>query len=73
MGNRTPTEILANPSAYIESSNYYSWEQFFTDLLIQLTWDTVFRYYKSRLSPVYLQNANVIKFLEAMGEGTELS
>ena len=67
LGSQTPREILANPSVHIESSDYFSWEQYFTDLLIQLTRDTVLNYTKSRLNPTYLQAANVRKILEAMG------
>lgn len=71
LGSLTPKEILANPSAYIESSEYFSWEQYFTDLLIQLTQDSVLHYTKSRLNPAYLRNANVTKILQAMGEYSE--
>ena len=41
LGSQTPKEILEHPSDNIESSLYFSWEQYFTDLLIQLTHDTV--------------------------------
>lgn len=68
LGSRTPAQILENPSAYIESSEYFSWEQYFTDLLIQLTQDTVLHDSKSRLNPAYLQPANVTRILQAMGE-----
>lgn len=68
LGSRTPAQILDNPSAYIESSEYFSWEQYFTDLLIQLTQNTVLYYSKSRLNPAYLQPANVTRILQAMGE-----
>ena len=68
LGSRTPGQILDNPSAYIESSEYFSWEQYFTDLLIQLTQDTVLHDSKSRLNPAYLQPANVTRILQAMGE-----
>ena len=66
LGGQTPGEILANPSDNIESSLYFSWEQYFTDLLIQLTHDTVLHYSKNRLNPSYLQPANVAKVLQAM-------
>ena len=68
LGSRTPTQILENPSANIESSDYFSWEQYFTDLLIRLTQDTVLHYTKSRLNPASLQNTNVAKILQTMGE-----
>ena len=46
LGSQTPKEILDHPSDFIESSLYFSWEQYFTDLLIQLTHDTVLHYSK---------------------------
>ena len=68
LGSQTPKEILNHPSDNIESSLYFSWEQYFTDLLIQLTHDTVLHYSKNRLNPSYLQPANVAKILRAMQE-----
>ena len=68
LGSQTPKEILEHPSDNIESSLYSSWEQYFTDLLIQLTHDTVLHYSKNRLNPSYLQPANVAKVLRAMQE-----
>ena len=68
LGSQTPKEILEHPSDNIESSLYFSWEQYFTDLLIQLAHDTVLHYSKNRLNPSYLQPANVAKVLRAMQE-----
>ena len=68
LGSQTPKGILEHPSDNIESSLYFSWEQYFTDLLIQLTHDTVLHYSKNRLNPSYLQPANVAKVLRAMQE-----
>lgn len=64
--NHTPDDILTDPSAFIESSLYFSWEQYFTELLIQLTAGTALRYSKARLNPVYLQDPNMAKVLQAM-------
>ena len=47
--------ILEDPSAYIESAVYFSWEQFFTELLTDKTKITYLNYTKSRLNPVYLR------------------
>lgn len=66
LGSQTPREILGNPAAYIESSLYFSWKQYFTDLLVHLTQETVLRYNKGKLNPAYLQSANVEKILDAM-------
>ena len=68
LGNRTPHDILANPAAHIESRDFFSWEQYFTCLLVVLTRDTYLHYNKNRLNPVYLQPANIEKVLDAMGK-----
>ena len=68
LGNKTPHDILADPAAHIESRDFFSWEQYFTALLVDLTRDTYLHYNKNRLNPVYLQPANIEKVLEAMGK-----
>ena len=68
LGNRTPHNILADPATHIESRDFFSWEQYFTALLVDLTRDTYLHYNKNRLNPVYLQPANIEKVLEAMGK-----
>lgn len=47
--------ILTDPSSFIESRQYFSWERFFTSLLIDKTKDSYLRYNKHELNPVYLQ------------------
>lgn len=68
LGNRTPHDILADPAAHIESRDFFSWEQYFTALLVDLTRNTYLHYNKNRLNPVYLQPANIEKVLDAMGK-----
>jgi len=46
-------QILENPAEYIESSEYFSWEQYFTSLLTKITQGTWLRYSKRRLNPAY--------------------
>ena len=48
------SEILQNPVNYIDSKEYFSWEQFFTRLLIQETKDTYLQYTKRKLNENYL-------------------
>lgn len=50
--------MLENPSEYIESEDFFSWENYFTDYLVQNTIGTPFQYTKSRLNPVYTQENN---------------
>ena len=45
--------ILDNPSDFIESKEYMSWERFFTALLVDKTKDTYLRYSKSMLNDAY--------------------
>lgn len=49
------SDILENPSDYIESQKYFSWETFFTDLLRKSTNGTYLEYSKQKLNPAYLQ------------------
>lgn len=48
-------EILAEPQKYIESEQYFSWERYFTALLVEKTSDSYLKYAKRKLNPVYLQ------------------
>lgn len=47
--------VLENPSDYIASEKYFSWEQFFTAYLIEQTKDSYLHYSKSKLNTAYLQ------------------
>lgn len=45
---------LENPSTYIESEDFFSWEQFFTHELIEKARGTYLAYSKSKLNDAYL-------------------
>lgn len=47
--------MLLHPADYIESSEFFSWERFFTKQLIQLTAGGFLAYEKSSLNPAYLE------------------
>ena len=55
--NNTVRSILSNPSEYVESKLYFSWERFFTAILIEQTKDTYLAYAKRKLNPAYLSGA----------------
>lgn len=57
-------EILSSPSDYIESSKYFSWERYFTHLLVEKTQDTYFQYNKRKLNKAYMQDANARKIVK---------
>lgn len=59
-------EILSSPEEHIDSAVYFSWEQYFTQLLTERTTDTYMRYTKEQLNRFYLQNSNVKKILETI-------
>ena len=58
--------ILDNPSEYIESANYFSWENYFTNLLIDRTKGTYLEYTKSKLNKTYLQEKEKEAILEVL-------
>lgn len=47
--------ILEKPQNYIECSAYFSWERFFTALLIEKTKQSYMQYTKHKLNSVYLR------------------
>lgn len=52
-GNRI-VDILQHTEDYLESSDFFSWERFFTKLLISETEGTYLQYSKQKLKEVYL-------------------
>lgn len=46
-------EMLENPSAYVDSTQYFSWENFFEDYLVKQTAGTHYAYSKSQLHSYY--------------------
>lgn len=56
-------KMLEDPGAMIESSRYFSWENFFTDYLIQHTADTHYAYSKSQLNAFYALRENREKII----------
>lgn len=47
-------KILTNPEEYINSKKYFSWEQFFTKYLVDISKDTYLKYSKNKLNLNYL-------------------
>ncbi len=55
--------ILSSPYDYIESSEYFSWENFFTSLLIERSRGKEYSYDKARISAYYTSDRSVKKIL----------
>lgn len=60
--------MLADPGAQIESSEYFSWEQFFTNYLTQHTIGTHYPYSKSRLHEFYLIRKNTERIVAVIAK-----
>ena len=58
--------ILDHPEDHIDSTQYTSWEQYFTALLVQKTDGTYLKYSKSKLNPVFLQGKERTAIIKAM-------
>ena len=68
IGQSDILEILEHPADFIESSEFFSWERFFTNLLEQRTKDVSYmRYDKAKLPEFYLQEENLEKIIAEMG------
>ena len=59
-----------NPEDYIDSKLYFSWERYFTKILMEKTKDSYLKYSKSKLNETYLHEKNRRVILESL-EGIE--
>ena len=58
--------MLEEPENYIDSAEYFSWERFFTKLLMTRTEETYLKYSKSKLNANYLHEKNREKIVNRM-------
>lgn len=58
-------KILKNPSDYIEPKDFFSWEQFFTSLLIKKSEGTFLKYSKKKLNKNYISQTIKLKILNS--------
>lgn len=72
-GNRI-VDILQHTEDFLESSEYFSWERFYTKLLISETEGTYLQYSKQKLNDVYLnpnEKEAIIKAAKVIGSNIE--
>ena len=62
-------KILEEPSKYIDSKEYMSWERFFTALLIEKTKDSYLKYEKTKLNEAYRNEKVAEKIIEVIPDG----
>ena len=60
------TEILSEPSRFIDGKEFFSWERFFTHLLIEKTEDSYLKYSKNHLNDAYMQKEIQQKILSTV-------
>lgn len=58
--------ILNAPSEYVDSKEFFSWERFFTDLLVKKSHGTYLQYNKRSLNKAYLQEKIKNKIVNIM-------
>lgn len=66
ISNSNLQAILEKPENYIDSTEYFSWERYFTQLLISITEDTYLKYRKSKLNKIYLHEKNAKVILDSI-------
>ena len=59
-------KILAAPYDYIDSSQFFSWDNYFTALLVEKTKDSYLRYSKPVLNDAYLQEHEKLAILSVL-------
>ena len=59
-------KILQAPEDYVSSDEYFSWERYFTALLIQKSDDTYLKYNKHSLNPNYFNEKIITKIKEVL-------
>ena len=64
--NSLVDKILDDPSEYVECKEYFSWESFFTAVLIEETKNTYLAYVKKKLNQAYLSENMIALILEQM-------
>ena len=64
--DREIRKILETPELFIDGKKYFSWERFFTNLLIEKTKNSYLQYRKSAINKTYLHSKNKEKILNCI-------
>ena len=59
-------KILEHPEQFIDSEKYFSWEQYFTKLLVSKSDGTYLKYQKDFINKAYLQDKIVNKIIQVL-------
>ena len=69
---RVQNGYISNCIKFIDSQEFFSWERYFTKLLVQKTEMTYLKYQKAKLNPVYLHEKNKRTILDSI-KGVEFN
>jgi hypothetical protein len=58
--------MLEEPEKYIDSKEYFSWERYFTKVLVDRTQDSYLQYRKAKLNAAYLHERNKRTILKSI-------
>ena len=59
----TLSSVLEDTAEYVDSTKHFTWEQFFTDYLYEITKNTIFRYAKNKLPRAFEAPENAEKVI----------
>lgn len=68
-----PSDILEQTYDYADSTLYFSWEEYYTQYLTELSHGTVYQYSKKKLPPGYLTAGSTDKLKSTLPECIDLS
>lgn len=63
-GTKKLEQELTETYNYVDSEKYFSWEQYYTALIVEITEGTERQYNKSKINPYYLSEKNVKRIVE---------
>ena len=63
-----PSPVIEETYRYADSVKYMSWEEFFTEYLVQETQGTVYRYSKSSLAEAYRTEGSLRRIIAVLPE-----
>lgn len=65
-------DVLSHPYDFIESSEYFSWERFFSALLVEETKDSYLKYRKTKLNRNYLNDKESAAIKQVVNDGVKM-
>lgn len=68
-----PSDVLEQTFNHADSARYFSWEEYYTQYLTEISQNTVYQYSKKKLSQSYLTAGNVSKIKSTIPDRIDIS